>query len=85
MAPIALQSRICNSLEWYPNSLHSHTLEEKNFQGDNYNPGGNKDVETLNGCYGPISWSWWLPSLNLKDLESWKGGRDLSASAYTRA
>jgi hypothetical protein len=51
MAPIPLQSRICNSLEWYPNSLHSHTLKEKNLQGDNYNPGGNnKGVETLNGC-----------------------------------
>jgi hypothetical protein len=51
MAPIPLQSRICNSLKWYPNSLHSHTLKEKNLQGDNYNPGGNnKGVETLNGC-----------------------------------
>jgi len=40
-----------HSLEWYPNSLHSHTLKEKNLQGDNYNPGGNnKGVETLNGC-----------------------------------
>jgi hypothetical protein len=25
-------------------------FQKQNLQGDNYNPGGKKDVETLNGC-----------------------------------